>query len=334
MRRPWQWPLLFAALFGTIVLSPFVPAVSVAAPRSASIPSDRAGIKGMVGHWWYLDRYGPRLLDEYERLGVTNVRLAVDWLHLEAVEGQRTYGRLDPIMDGLRQRGIEVVPVIATVPPWAAENGGECWLAHLACRLNPEKMPEFQETMRELIARYPHVRRWEFWNEPEMWEGLRDPAEYERWYRAFYAAAKDVDPSLKVAVSTLSGWDFFSRLSSDLPYDAVAIHSYGDHRGHPLETDRIVRLYEGLQGRGRREPIWLTEYGWNSQWLDNRGRADALSWALDWLLEHPFVELAHYHMLHDTEEFWECCFGLLSSAPEFAPKQPAYDRFRDYAVVR
>ena len=55
-------------------------------------------IQGSYGHWWYVDRYGAPLVDQYARLGVTNVRLAVDWVHLEAVEGKRDFSRLDPIM--------------------------------------------------------------------------------------------------------------------------------------------------------------------------------------------------------------------------------------------
>ena len=79
----------------------------------------------------------------------------------------------------------------------------------------PGASPE-QTTMTELVARYPEVRRWEFWNEPEMWAGLRRASDFEPWYRAFYTAAKSVDPRLEVAVGTLSGWDFVSKLSPDL----------------------------------------------------------------------------------------------------------------------
>lgn len=322
--------LLLAGLIGLVATHVGHDPAS-AAPQL--IPPDRAGIKGMVGHWWYLDRYGPRLLDQYANLGVTNVRLAVDWLHIEAVQGERHYDKLDPIINGLRDRGIDVLPVVATMPPWATLNGGECFLNHLVCRLNRAQVGEFQESMTELVKRYPHITTWEFWNEPEMWEGMRDPTEYEFWYRAFYAAAKDANSAARVGVSTLTGWDFFGRLSSDLTYDAVAVHSYTDHRTNPIDDAKVERLRDGLVGRGRLVPIWLTEYGWNSQWLDNRGRAEALDWSMSWLLERPYVELAHYHMLHDTEEYWECCFGILGGPPDFAPKQPAYDRFKSYAVM-
>jgi hypothetical protein len=296
-----------------------------------AIPAARAGIKGVVGHWWYVDRYGTPLVDQYARLGVTNVRLAVDWVHIEAVEGKRDFSRLDPIMAAFQDRGIEVVPVLATVPPWASYNGADCFQDHLACRLNPDKIPEFKQTMRLLVERYPEVRRWEFWNEPEMWQDMRNPAMYELWYRAFYQAARQANPSVRVAASTLTGWDFFQHLSPDVPVDAVAIHSYAGDRGPPLATDRIQALRDGLLGRGKDVPIWLTEYGWGS-WMGPNDRAAALEWTFRWLLDHPWVELADYHMLWDTEEWWNCCFGLVGPPPDYAPKQPAFDTFLNVSI--
>jgi hypothetical protein len=295
------------------------------------IPADRAGLKGMVSHWWDADQYGRRFLDQYAQLGVTNVRLAVDWKAIEAAEGQRDFSRLDPIMAGFRDRGIEVVPVIATVPSWAALNPDECALRELVCLLDRDKGEDFRETMAQLVSRYPEVRRWEFWNEPEMWYAVRDPVDYEWWYRVFYRVVKEIKPSARVAVGTLAGWPFFSRLSPDVPADAVSIHSYAGSSGDLLETDRIVRLHDGLVSRGRTIPIWLTEYGWDSKWMPNADRAKAIGWVFAWLLDHPYIELAHYHMLQD-DEHGGCCFGIVGAAPDFAPKQPAYDVFRSYLV--
>ncbi len=98
---------------------------------------DRAGLKGMVGHWWYLQRYGDALLNHYVHLGVTNVRLAMDWRDIEQFqEGQRSYAHLDPIMDAFADRGIEVVPVVATIPVWASLNPTECASDTQLCSLN------------------------------------------------------------------------------------------------------------------------------------------------------------------------------------------------------
>ena len=310
-----------------------VPSSSSASPTGPAIvlDPDRAGLKGMVGHWWYLQRYGDALLDEYVRLGVTNVRLAVNWRDIEQFEeGQRSYAQLDPIMDAFAERGIEVVPVVAAIPVWASLNPTECASDTQVCSLNITKLAAFQSTMTELVARYPEVRRWEFWNEPEMWAGLRRASDFEPWYRAFYTAAKSVDPQLEVAVGTLSGWDFVSKLSPDLPMDAVSLHPYaGDDWG--LDTGAIERLHDGLLARGVSVPIWVTEYGW-AQWMDPVHRARTLSKVFEWMRARPYIQLADYHMLQDAEEADECCWGLVGPAPSFAPHEPAYSWFRSIAV--
>src|SRR6266851_455506 len=163
-----------------------------------------------------------------------------------------------------------------------------------------------------------------------MWAGLRRTSDYEPWYRAFYTAAKSVDPRLEVGVGTLSGWDFVSKLSPDLPMDAVSMHPYaGDDWG--LDTSGIERLHDGLLARGVNVPIWVTEYGWG-QWMDPAHRARSLSKVFAWMQARSYIQLADYHMLQDAEEADECCWGLVGPAPSFAPREPAYSFFSSIAV--
>jgi hypothetical protein len=304
---------------------------SNAAPSPAVVLGPgQAGLKGVVGHWWYVQRYGDKLLDEYARLGVTNVRLGVDWRDIEGIEGHRSFERLDPIMDAFADRGIEVVPVVATVPVWASLNPAECANNTRQCSMNVTKLGVFRSTMVALVARYPEARRWEFWNEPEMWAGLRRPSDYEPWYRAFRDAAMAANPRAVVAVGTLSGWNFVSGLSRDLPIDAVTLHPYaGDDWG--MDTHAIQRLHDGLVSRGWDVPIWITEYGW-AQWMDPVRRAATLSRMFRWMQTQPYIQLADYHMLHDTEEADECCWGLVGPPPNFTPRRPAYEAFQSVVV--
>src|SRR5205807_2673352 len=130
------------------------PPPSLAGPSSEtaglSVPADRAAIKGMTGHWWHLARYGDRLLDEYARLGVSNVRLSVDWVLIEPAEGQRSWASLDAIMAGFRNRGIEVLPVISSVVPWASTNPEACARSALSCLPDRDKTTAFEETVRQI----------------------------------------------------------------------------------------------------------------------------------------------------------------------------------------
>ena len=309
-----------------------VPAAAKQQPgqQAVVLTSGQAGLKGMVAHWWYLQQYGATLLDDYVRLGVTNVRLTVDWYDIEETEGQRNFEHLDPIMDAFADRGIEVVPVVATVPAWASLNPDECASNTRLCSMNVSKLGAFHSTMGDLVAHYPEARRWEFWNEPEMWAGLRRPSDYEPWYRAFRDAAKAANPQAVVAVGTLTGWKFVSGLSGDLPIDAVTVHPYaGDNWG--LDTDMIQRLHDGLVSRGLNVPIWITEYGWG-QWMDPVRRASTINQVFRWMQTQPYIEIADYHMLHDSVEADECCWGLVGPPPGFAPHEPAFDAFQSVVV--
>ncbi|HYU20207.1 MAG TPA: hypothetical protein VEQ11_16080 [Chloroflexota bacterium] len=294
----------------------------------------QSGIKGIVGHWWYLDANLSRFVDAYADLGVTTVRLTTDWRQIEPEEGRRDFARTDRLFGTLLGRGIEPVPVFATIPAWASLNPDDCRADELACQPDPAKLEAFAATAAQIVGRYPRITRWEFWNEPEMWPGMRDPAVHQVWYLAFYQAAKRANPSARIALGTLTGWEFVNRLDPNLPFDAVTMHSFEDERGDPIYTSRLEQLHDELAARGRGVPLWLTEYGWDSRWLNDRGRAETIRWVFDWLRAHPFVELAHYHMLHDTADPQTCCFGLLGPPPDFEPKRLAYDAFRAYVVRR
>jgi Cellulase (glycosyl hydrolase family 5) len=324
------WNLWSLMLF-LVAAAPCHAQADQAPAATIALEPDRAGLKGMVGHWWYIQKYGDALLDHYVHLGVTNVRLAVDWRDIEEFgAGQRNYAHLDPIMDAFADRGIEVIPVVATIPVWASLNPVECASDTQVCSLDITKLGAFQSTMEDLVARYPEVRRWEFWNEPEMWAGLRRASDFEPWYRAFYTAAKSVDPRLQVAIGTLSGWDFVSRLSPSLPMDAVSLHPYaGDDWG--LDTNAIERLHLGLLARGVDVPVWITEYGW-AQWMDPVRRAETLARVFDWMRKQRYIQVADYHMLHDGDDTDECCWGLVGPAPALLPHEPAYSMFGSITV--
>ncbi|MCC6792549.1 MAG: cellulase family glycosylhydrolase [Thermomicrobiales bacterium] len=294
-----------------------------------------AGLKGIVGHWRYFEANRDRLLDAYSDLGVTSVRLAIDWRQIEPMEGRRDFSIVDRLFTALLERGIEPVPVYATIPTWASRNPAQCQAKEISCIPDQSKLEAFSRTTFRLVRRFPEVRRWEFWNEPEMWLGMADPSVFQIWHRAFYDAAKRANPNARVALGTLTGWNFVRGIDIDLPYDAVSMHTYEDHIGDPIDTQRIELTRRQLVAAGREVPIWLTEYGWDSQWLGDAERAAAFRWVFEWLRARPYIELAHYHMLHDTPHATECCFGLLGPPPAFVPKQPqAYATFRSYYAVQ
>jgi hypothetical protein len=66
--------------------------------------------------------------------------------------------------------------------------------------------------------------------------------------------------------------------------------------------------------------------------MDPPRRARTLKKVFEWMQARPYIQLADYHMLLDSEEADECCWGLVGPAPSFVPHEPAYSFFGSIAV--
>lgn len=92
-----------AALAGAMGLAgawmPTAAADRANAQRVIELSPAEAGLKGVVGHWWFFDANLQRFLDAYSDLGVTTVRIATDWGQIEPEEGRRDFHMLHDTED-------------------------------------------------------------------------------------------------------------------------------------------------------------------------------------------------------------------------------------------
>ena len=317
------------------------------------------GLYGIAGHAWWLAQHFDRFVALYRDLGVTGVRLPLDWKAFEPQEGRYDFAQFDYVLPRLAAAGFEITAVWVTVPPWASSDPVACRAAQTdRCDLPAWREPQMRAAARTAIARYPFIRRWEVGNEPEMWRYLgNNPVDYLRLLRPFYAAAKEANPDNQVAASTILGWEYIRKLydqAPERPWDAVGFHSYGggavdgevlprdvaaDDPGTAQRTAEIERLRAGMveQGDGQK-PVWITEYGWQRH---PRDQAEHLRAMVAWMAERPWITTAYLHMLHDTyDEYGAQYYGLLATLPtgaaigphtQFVSKQPFYDTFRALA---
>jgi hypothetical protein len=367
LTRTVLWPALALALLLTLLpprdlgaaqVGPILGGATPAPAPPASAPQDGvpAGLFGVAGHAWWLAPHMEQFLAQYRELGVTGVRLPVDWKAFEPVEGRYDFGTFDRVLPRLAAAGLEITAVFVTVPAWASSDPAGCRAVQTErCDLPAWREPQMRAAMRAALTRYPFVRRWEIGNEPEMWRRLgNSPADYLRVLRPFYADAKALNPEIQVAASTILGWPYVQRLyeqAPERPWDAVAFHSYGggavdgevlpqdvaaDDPGTGQRTAEIDRIRAGMvaQGDGHK-PLWITEYGWERHPV---AQAEHLRTMLWWMGIRPWIAAAHLHMLHDTyDEYGPQYYGLLATVPpgtpigpqtRFVPKQPFYDMFR------
>jgi hypothetical protein len=324
-------------------------------PFLAGLPTGPLPQKfGIATHPWWLEMFLDRFIEYYKDLKITTVRLPFEWKAIELQPDIYDWSREDRLLNRLSDEGFEVVAEFVTVPVWASSNPEECAKEDLNCRLDPKYASQLAKIAKASVKRYPFIRHWEFWNEPDLWPnfGQKDIGDYAPWLKIFYDAAKSTDPDVMVAATSLSGYEYTAWLYDHTgavygmyPFDAVAYHPYTPEKCQiELKSKRVSMNMTGVE-RLRRlmvehgdadKPIWLTEVGWlGSPEIQTR----CLEESFDYIANRPFITLAHVHMLHDWESEQ---FGLMSVkenifwkrplkvTDEFIPKQPFYDAFKFY----
>ena len=317
--------------------------VLVAVSSTALALSGQAGASGYVRYGLQDDAwiaYGPGTLDErldtLDRMGVKLVRYTLAWHDLEPRKGVISWGRSDAILRGLHQRGMVPVVTIWGTPRWA--NGGR------AANWAPSSKWWFAGFARRAAERYPFVRHWLIWNEPNQRRWLRptSPRAYvQTLLNPAYAAIHGATPGAKVgggvtaprgSTGGISPVDFIRGMdAAGARLDAYAHNPYPLRRletptdggcGH-CETitmatiDRLVREVGRAFGRTR---IWLTEYGYQtnppdgsmgvSPALQARYLADAAHRAY----ATPYVDMLIQYLYKDEPDAARWQSGLVTSS--------------------
>ncbi len=316
---------------------------------------------GIAAHAWWLDPdvYGDQLFPALDELGVTTVRIGIDWKRFEPEPGRFDWSMYDRVFSELAERNILIVANFNTIPYWASTDQDGCaieWQEILDCELAPEHYRSFERAIEAAVTRYAWIEHWEFWNEPEMWTHFGD-LNYLGYLRTFYDIAKEINPEITVAANTLAGPGYIRwlyRVSHDwygegeAPWDAVSFHPYAEPNADaaaregvdPIKSGHIEELHEVMRQYGHAEArIWITEYGWFGS---HEASAQVLRETLDWMRGQPYIEFAHLHMLHDWhEDLYSEDRGLMAIVPDehgrttldentqFTPKSAYYNAFRD-----
>jgi hypothetical protein len=227
-------------------------------------------------------RLGQRL-DVLDGLGVDVVRFTLRWNEIEPTQGTFRWRPYDRVLHGLQTRGIQPVVTLVGTPGWA--NGGR------PPRFAPKWGKEFSAFAAAAARRYPFVRYWTIWNEPNLRRWLEPtlPGTYvRRLLNPAYDAIHRVNRRARVAggvtgprgnlggVSPVDWLRGMARAGARL--DAYAHHP---HPGGPNETptrggcfgaacktitlaNLSLLVREVRRAWGGRVRIWLTEWGYQT----------------------------------------------------------------------
>jgi hypothetical protein len=251
---------------------------------------------------------GTELTDaDLTRMGDANVgtlRELFLWPEIEPTgDDQYDWSKVDPVVAGAAENGIEVLPFVYGTPAWTV---GDC-LGYdpLKCQRIPplgsrDAKRAWQDFLRDLVARYgpdgsfwsdeadefdpPKVpiTRWQIWNEPSSVTYFRpEPSaeQYAELVRLSHEAITEADPDAEVVLAGLFGeprgataddgvaWEYLDSLY-DIEgfegwFDAVAMHPYAETIDE-IEV-QVDRILEVTEKAGDDEArIWVTELGWGS----------------------------------------------------------------------
>jgi hypothetical protein len=227
--------------------------------------------------------YGSGSLDErvatLQDLGVRIVRFSIRWDEVERTKGTLDWGQYGAVLDALHQEKIPAVVTIWGSPRWA--NGGMA--------ANHLPTAGFGTFARAAAKRFPWIRQWTAWNEPNtrVYSTPVSPSLYvKKVLNPMVAALHAVNRRNKVAGGVTSPRGTASGMSplrfiqgmhaAHAKLDAYAQNPYpGSKRETPLRdactwctTLNMARLslIRSTVTRyfGARKPVWLTEYGYQT----------------------------------------------------------------------
>lgn len=214
-------------------------------------------------------------------LGVTNVRIQIDWPTVEKADGQFDWRALDQIVDSANAHNLGVLAVVSRTPSWAG--GG-------ILGNTPPDPAVYADFVGAVANRYSNraagtIGAYEIWNEPNgtFFYQSMDPTAYTAMLKAAYTAIKTADPQAlviagAVGAGTTTPWgvnpvDFVKGMydaGAKGFFDALSFHPYvyplgttwdvqapylNSAKAQLLAIRALMTLYTDLK------PIWATEYG-------------------------------------------------------------------------
>jgi hypothetical protein len=214
------------------------------------------------------------------RIGFDVVRVTLDWSRTESQPGRYDWRRADRLFGALHRHGLAPVVTLWGTPEWASQSG--------LPNAPPTSGASFRRFARAAATRFPYVRYWLVWNEPNKLQWLRpvSPALYvKRLLNPGYAGIKAADPSAQVGGGVtaprggkggMTPVDFIRGMHrAGARLDAYAHNPYPVYPGDTpysggcsckvITMATLERLLSNVASAFPRARIWLTEYAYQTK---------------------------------------------------------------------
>lgn len=178
----------------------------------------------------------------------------------------------------MQQGGFEPLVYLVGSAPFASSAATD---AHFRDQYPPRNPVDYALRLAQLAQRYPQVRHWQVWNEPNLppfWRPQPDAGAYARLLRA----SAQVLPRAKLVPAGMAYYSQLPHAPQTLLLeqlhtlgalqlsDVVAYHPYSDTPEgdpDPHDPDNFIQRAQQLNHRLRTagvKQIWATEFGWST----------------------------------------------------------------------
>lgn len=313
--------------------APPAPAQALAA-TSGTLPQFGTQFHGMWSS--YTDKQRVMVLDRLKANGATTVRLDVSWAMLQpksATFDSWGTGFVTRVLKMITDRGLQPMVMVWLTPSWVTGSTDD--------RVPPTgavQLAQWQTFLKDAAGRFPQVRDWEIWNEPNHNDFMRgaDPTVYADVLAAGYRGIKAGNPSARVV---FAGTQFVDvpwiekalRAGAAGMYDVMGVHPYmavgnlaptASDDGSIWRMRHVPVLRKAMLAAGDDKPIWFTEFGWRAgsigkaNWqlgVDQNTQAKYLAATLSMVRsEWPYVTRVYwYRELADNNTANASGYGLV-----------------------
>ncbi len=282
-----------------------------------------------------------RVIKLIKELGVSIIRVDFTWNYIEPEEGKYNFERHDYIVSVCEKNGIQILGILGYSPAWAGKN----WNSP------PKDIDVFLKYVKTTVKRYPFIKYWEFWNEPDSstyWSPQDDMRTYTQLLKSVYRVIKSTNPNSYVLMGGLTSDGFYAfknilRYGGGEYFDIVNFHPFVNPKQHDWQKEiryKLMHLKKELKKYNLNKPIWITEIGcpgrdirdncywWVGKCPDEKEQAEFLRKVYSVLLEEKGVKKIFWAFFQDTPDCFKNgidYFGLIRS--DFSRK-PAYYEYQ------
>ena len=244
---------------------------------------------------------------DYDRVRAAQlgwVRLTVRWSAVNPAPGVWQLAELDREVAAARARGIEVLALLSQTPAWAG--GG----AHGT--VPPTDLERWRDFVERIARRYRgRIAAYEIWNEPDVFDlgtgigwarGLDEAPRYVDLLHAAASIIRDEAPDALIVAPALSSGatdrtvELLRQIESTVLADGAAVDDVDVVSVHQnvLDSDEPGQWLVRLLSRKlyplsvaaptlATKPIWLTEFGWQSEEVGEARQREYLEQALTYM---------------------------------------------------